>query len=407
MTVVPGYMNSHFICALLFFDNITSPMAKKFFPITFQSTVIPTTRIHGKNQTSCVLIDSPPFGHTYVCSSTALDLVNLSKSLNNEIEWLKNCIPKPKTNSVSKKTSPTTTSESSVASMLETANKALPPFFGPRSVICSEFWHQWRNSIPLEIGDLQFFMAISSDLTLRKWTVMGNYSLYGDPFIDFFRSAGAQKDQFDSLSLAVQKVKPSSVGYWVYLSDAGVMSGGWTFSGKMKLKGTTFIYDEGESKEVLMTWLHKHTISSCSYVCREMGIEPPYLTEICVTLNEENFEKKYHLVQKACHSFGFPEFPIGILNVIRKWNPESLRLSFLMSPSDIIRISIIVPTPHKSIAALKPFIGNALAKCQKDSKIEPFSLELQYTKRAFDFKEGLQIVFHYCLQKNDLLSICK
>jgi hypothetical protein len=271
----------------------------------------------------------------------------------------------------------------------------------------NEFLKIWIASIPDSTDGITSVLVSNSDMTQLSWRVYGPQSEFIQEMVNFFWNVGAPEPEIDRLNEIGSLITPQTIGSWIDMSSKGGMDGGWVFSIEVPMTNAIAACDEGPSLNEFQDWFKSNGIEQCFSVGRDMGASPPRQTELKMHITGSSFDEKLQKVMKAHKELHFPAISEQYLSILRQWKPAVVDLSLINSPDAFVRIGIIMSEPDihimEELSKAANYNITALLEFQKKMKItNPASIEIQYLNEGFGYgvyNEGLNIVFHYAMDK--------
>lgn len=293
--------------------------------------------------------------------------------------------------------------------------KDVIPFMQDESSKVLEFWKIWFESVPNDNSNVvDYTLVVSCDIQELSWRACGPQNIFIQTMVDFFWNVGAPETEIDRLNDFGALVNPTSIGYWINMSNTGGMDGGWFFPVPISVRMALGACDPDLEEinppptQLISTWVDSHGLTECVYVGRDMGAAPPRQTEFRIVLPGTP-EQQVNTAMSAFTAFNFPDIPENVKPMLLANAKDGTSLSIITSSEGIVKVGILLRDPdwnnivplieegRNSSEATAPMdIFNNIHshfKCQA-----PQFVEYQYLNTGFGYnvyKEDFNVLLHY------------
>jgi hypothetical protein len=293
--------------------------------------------------------------------------------------------------------------------------KDVIPFMQDESSKVLEFWRIWFESVPNETSSvIDYTLVVSCDIQELSWRACGPQNIFIQTMVDFFWNVGAPETEIDRLNDFGALVNPTSIGYWINMSNTGGMDGGWFFpvpiAVRMALGACDPDLDEisPPPTQLISTWVDQHNLTECVYVGRDMGAAPPRQTEFRIVLPGTAHEQ-LATAMSAFTAFNFPDIPAKVKPLLEQNATDGTSLSIITSSEGIVKVGILLKNPEW--ANVLPLIEEGRGTSEATAPLDIFHtvhshfncgapqfVEFQYLNTGFGYnvyKEEFNVLLHY------------
>jgi len=270
----------------------------------------------------------------------------------------------------------------------------------------SEFWQMYSQSVN-ELPNSKendYQCIIAADMEKITWRTLGQQSRCIQPMVDFFWSVGAPELELDRLNSVGTLINPSVVGYWITVSSKLGIDGGWYFPAQVGTEVMEASVDESKYRDTLCAWLAEHGIRIVQTVSRDMGAQPPRQSEISIDLPGATCAEQLAVAESAFETFGFPALPVDVVEYIKAYRNNHLKLFINVTFEGFVKTSILLPYPPAKdlgrfyqLAGLHESRQSSLKTLEAAVGVTPTYVEFIYLKEGFGYgvyKEGFDVAFH-------------
>lgn len=222
--------------------------------------------------------------------------------------------------------------------------------------------------------------------------------------VDFFWSVGAPELELDRLNSVGTLINPSVVGYWITVSSKLGIDGGWYFPAEVGTEVMESAVDESKYRDTLCAWLAEHGVRIVQTVSRDMGAQPPRQSEISIDLPGATCEEQLKVAESAFHTFGFPALPDDVVDYVRTFKNNHLKLFINVTFEGFVKTSLLLPYPPAAdvgqffaMAGLHESRQASLKTLEAAVGVKPAFVEFIFLKEGFGYgvyKEGFDVAFH-------------
>lgn len=289
------------------------------------------------------------------------------------------------------------------------------PFMQDESSKVLEFWKIWFESVPSDASStIDYSLVVSCDLQELSWRACGAQNVFIQTMVDFFWNVGAPETEIDRLNDFGALVNPTTIGYWINMSNTGGMDGGWYFPVPIAIRMALGACDPDLDEiipppsQLISNWIESNNLSECVYVGRDMGAAPPRQTEFRVVMNG-TVQEQLSVAMGAFTALNCPAIPASVVSLLEQNAREGITLSIITSSEGIVKVGILLPNPQWN--NVLPLLEEGRKNSDVTGPIDIFQnihsqfscespqfVEFQYLSTGFGYnvyKEGFNVLLHY------------